>query len=163
MAIGSTSSTTVQTNDQAQASTSHLTARRPHEIIEIDSSDEDNKHYNNYHHSIKMLTSVMLVNTSSTAWQTPGAPTSPSAAEPPHDIVGVHSEDDELGCLNRRASETLPVLSTSPIELTDVDESDSEAANLSNRSWFDDVMSISCSDEGTYTFHSESISLTSFS
>ncbi|EDR00271.1 uncharacterized protein LACBIDRAFT_314471 [Laccaria bicolor S238N-H82] len=145
-AVGSIFSSAVPINNQAQASSSHSTARRPHNIIEIDSSDEDNEDYSNYRHSIKTPTSVMMVDTSSTAQQTTGAPTSPPAGLP-HEIVELHSEDDEYGRSTRRASTTFPlVLPTSPIELTDVDESDSEAANLSNR-LFDDAMSISCSDE----------------
>lgn len=162
MAIRSTSSSAGPINDQAQASTSHSTVRQLCKIIEIDSSNEDNKDYNNYCHSIKTLTSVIMVDTPSTVQRTTGAPTSPSA-ELPHEIIEVHSEDDEYSCLNRRAlTMSLLVLPASSIELTDVNESDSEAANLSNRS-FDNTMSISCSDEGTYTFHSEPISFTSFS
>lgn len=88
MEIGSTSSTTAQSNDQAQASTSHSAARQPHEIIEIDSADEDNEDYNYYRHSRSN---------------------------------------------GRGSTTTFLALPTSPIELTDADESN--------------AMSISCSDE----------------
>lgn len=85
------------------------------------------------------------------------ASTSHSTVRQPHKFIEI-AEDDEYGHLNGRASTpSLLVLPTSPIELTDVDKSDSEVSDRS----FDDAMSISCSDEGAYTYHSEPISFTS--